>query len=591
MFAVALLAALPFCAAAQSSQGQASRARPPAEQPTLTPAQKARLAETDEFQTAIVKKDAVALKRLIARGMKPDFNFDEAYRGRSSESPLTMAVGRGHLEIARLLLDAGADPNRRDGFDQSALDRARTAEAVKLLLAHGADINALSRRGMSAVDLAIERRDSATAEMLMAHGARLDQPRYDAFARAAERGDTALIRTLLAAGTDPRNPPTKAIWTLIEKGDDAEAAKLLLDRGADPNASDGRETLVERALFRSRWNILQRLADAGANLQPADAAQCREQLWQCHSIEAARLATLDPPTLARLKARGLDLNRVAANGHTALTSLLVEPFQPRVVGILPDGRMTPALETPLELPRIRALLEQGADPNRPFREFTPLMLAVGVPQKPREIADAIVDFGGRVEFEQTIAKAAPDEQPKAYALPAGATAAIASLGEPVVIDYTGILRGRTVGPLTWLVLHRRADVASRILARDRMMPASDRFVLYFAASLGEWDFVLDALKYTREADASDRAGVTPLMLAAQDGRVDAVKALLAAGANVKARSDTDWPPLLETPPSMWFMGHSPSKPRLVGGYTPLRAAKERGHEEVVRILVQAGAGE
>ena len=554
----------------------------------LTPAQKARLAETDEFQTAVVKQDAAAVRRLVAHGVKPDFDFNEAYGGRSGESPLTMAIGRGHLEIARILLEAGADANRRDAFYQSPLDRARSVEAVELLLKHGANLEAFDRRGLTALELAIERRDEATARILLAHGARVVLAQgKDPFLPAAQKGDVALIRLLLAAGADPRNPPTRAIPELMERGDDAGAVKLLLDAGADPNArTQWNETLVERALFRKRWAILRALADAGAALQAPDEPECGTSFWKCHSIQAARLATLEPPTLAYLKGRGLDLDRVAANGHTALTSLLVEPAQPRVVGILPDGRRTPALEPPQELPRIRALLESGADPNRKFREFTPLMLAVATPQKPREIADAIVDAGGRVEFEYTIDKASSGQQAGAYALPAGAADALA---QPVVVDQSGILKGRTVGPLTWLVLYRRADLASRILALDRKIAPSDRYVLYFAGLLGEWPLVLEALKYVRDVDAGDRAGVTPLMMAAEDGRGDAVKALIAAGADVNARSDRDWPPLWETPPAMLFMGHGPSKPRLVGGYTSLKIAKERNHAEVARILEQARA--
>jgi len=538
--ALAVLLSLPLAAAAQP----------------LTPAQKARLAETDEFQSAVVKRDAAGVKRLIARGVKPDFDFNEAYGGRSGESPLTMAIGRGHLDVARILLEAGADPNRRDAFDQSPLERARTAEAV---------------------------------ELLVAHGARADLPKsgQDRFLAAAQRGDAAMIRTLLAAGADPRNPPTKAIPELMERGDDAEAAKLLLDAGADPNArTQWNETLVERALFRKRWGILRALADARAALQASDEPECGTSFWKCHSIQTARLATLDPPTLAYLKGRGLDVNRVAANAHTALTSLLVEPPQPRIVGILPDGRTTPALEPPQELPRIRALLESGADPNRKYRDLTPLMLAVAIPDKPREIADAIFDAGGRVEFEYTIEKASPEQQPRAYAVPASAAAA---LEQPIIVDASGLLRGRTVGPLGWLLLHRRADLAVRSLAREKKVSPADRHVLYFAAMLGEWPLVLDALKYVREVDAGDRAGVTPLMMAAEDGRADAVKALIGAGANVNARSDRDWPPIWETPPAMLFMGHGPSKPRLVGGYTPLKIAKERNHAEVVRLLEQARA--
>jgi hypothetical protein len=40
---------------------------------------------------------------------------------------------------------------------------------------------------------------------------------------------------------------------------------------------------------------------------------------------------------------------------------------------------------------------------------------------------------------------------------------------------------------------------------------------------------------------------------------------------------------------MLFMGHGPGRPRLVGDYTALKAAKSRGREEVVRVLLEAGA--
>ena len=535
---LACLVAVSFETAAQQPQGQGGYRGPSTEQPVLTPEQKVRLAATDALQTAIVKKDADEVRRLVTPGHKVDFNFDEAYRGRSSESPLTMAIGRGHVEIARILLEAGADPNRRDGFGVLPIRLARSEEAVALLRRYGADVSAVDK----------------------------------------------------SASTAPS--ATQAVWNVINSGgDDAETVKLLIEKGADPGALVGRETLLERALFRTRWRIARQLADAGANLQPPDGAECAQMRRECHSIEAARLATLDPPTLAHFKAHGLDVDRAATSGLTALTSLLLEPPPMRVVAVRPDGRPGPALDPPAELPRIRALLEVGADPNRRFREYTPLMMAVAVPQKPAEIADALLEFGGRIEFEYTIANASPDKPAGVYALPASTTTMIAILGEPPIRDENGLLRGRTVGPLTWLVLYRRADLAARILERERKLAASDRFLLYFAAIPGDWDLVMNVLAYTREADVADRAGVTPLLLAADDGRVDAVKALIAAGADVNARSDRDWPPLWETPPAMWFMGHGPSKPRLVGGYTPLTIAKQRGRDEIVGILLRAGARE
>jgi ankyrin repeat domain-containing protein 17 len=131
--------------------------------------------------------------------------------------------------------------------------------------------------------------------------------------------------------------------------------------------------------------------------------------------------------------------------------------------------------------------------------------------------------------------------------------------------------------------------------RDRKITAADRHLLYFAAFAGYWDLLISALPHTKEVVAANRADVTPLMLAADAGHVEAVRALLAAGAKVNARSARRWPPLLEHNPLDDFpaalAGHSPAKPRLVGGYTALRAANEKGHTEVVHLLVAAGGKE
>jgi ankyrin repeat protein len=163
------------------------------------------------------------------------------------------------------------------------------------------------------------------------------------------------------------------------------------------------------------------------------------------------------------------------------------------------------------------------------------------------------------------------------------------------LNYRGVNTGMKVGPLTWTVFNRRDDIALRMLQRERRIDASDQHLLYWAALLGEWEVLLAALPYKPDVNAGDRADVTPLMLAAYDGRADAVRALLAAGAKVNARSAKIWPPLFERNLKEELggalAGHSPAPPRLVGGYTALRAAKERNHAEVARILETAGGRE
>jgi ankyrin repeat protein len=62
----------------------------------------------------------------------------------TGETALHLAAGEGHLEIVKLLLEHGADVNAKTAYE-TALHLAAGEghlEIVKLLLEHGADVNA-----------------------------------------------------------------------------------------------------------------------------------------------------------------------------------------------------------------------------------------------------------------------------------------------------------------------------------------------------------------------------------------------------------------------------------------------------------------
>ncbi|MFC5496877.1 ankyrin repeat domain-containing protein [Caenimonas terrae] len=541
-------------------------------------------APDDDIQFAIARRDGQRIAALVRARRPLDFNFSDSHSGRTHESPLTMAVNRDFPDIAGLLLGGGADPNRRDAAGRAPIHQARSAAMARLLVQAGADPNALDARGRSAVALAVERGDLAAVDALLAVGARLDTPLKDTdlLAIAIDARQPQLVRPLLERGFDVRATRSRAIWKLLEGGDE-DTAVLLVQRGADPNARGNYgEPLLVRALFRQRYALAQALVEAGANLKLADAPDCaRGAGFGCVSIQLARLASFNPPLLATLVARGLDLNTVDAAGHTALSSLITEQtFTVRAAGSDPQAAAG-AIAPPDNVARAGALLRRGADPNIQDRGATPLMLAIAIAGR-AGFVDLLLEHGGRIEFERGIP---PPGEPYAATLPgnpAGATSI------PVLNDQ-GVLTGIRIGPLTWAVLHGRADVALRLLARGEKAGPADRHLLYFAAALGQGDAVPRLLRWTREVNAADRAGVTPLMFAASAGNATAVGALLAAGARVNARSDRDWPPLLERGITHYFSGHPPSRQPLVGGYTALRAARERGHAEVARLLLDAGA--
>jgi ankyrin repeat protein len=101
------------------------------------------------------------------------------------QTPLTTAAQYGHVEVTRVLLKSGADPNLRDfGSNYPQNTPLATAamhgqlEVCRVLLAAGADPNVPTNPkqpgepgNWTALDWAIRGKQSAVADLLRAHGA------------------------------------------------------------------------------------------------------------------------------------------------------------------------------------------------------------------------------------------------------------------------------------------------------------------------------------------------------------------------------------------------------------------------------------
>ena len=127
-----------------------------------------------------------------------------------------LAADLGNVELVKVLLEAGANPNARDEYNGFTILQGRRiykwsadkiVEIVKLLLEAGANPN-----------------DSNSGSQTPLH-------------RAAYEGNVEVIKMLLEAGANPNANQGRytPLHTVAQDGN-VEAVKMLLEAGANPNA-------------------------------------------------------------------------------------------------------------------------------------------------------------------------------------------------------------------------------------------------------------------------------------------------------------------------------------------------------------------
>jgi ankyrin repeat protein len=157
--------------------------------------------------------DIAIMRALLTKGLDPNANEPPLERGYmitslvSKGAPLSLlaeAARNGHADLGALLLDAGAEPNVRDGQGRSPLYWAAAtghAEVVELLLARGADVHLGARSGDTPLVVAAQNGHERVVQSLLEHGADPALRADDALAleAARENGHAEVVRLLTAA--------------------------------------------------------------------------------------------------------------------------------------------------------------------------------------------------------------------------------------------------------------------------------------------------------------------------------------------------------------------------------------------------------
>lgn len=203
----------------------------------------------------------------------------------SQTTALSAPVSTGDIEGVRLLLQAGADPNRplpRDDGDApwpalyAAIWSGCPAGLAGLLLEHGADPGAAGPDGRSPFRLAVSRGRGDLAALLRRHGARDDATGAERLLSACLHADEAGARRqlarapgLLARLTDAERG---AIVTAAETGSTA-AVTLMLDLGFPVEARGGDHggTALHAAAYSGSVGTVRLLLDRGADTEARDS--------------------------------------------------------------------------------------------------------------------------------------------------------------------------------------------------------------------------------------------------------------------------------------------------------------------------------
>ena len=201
-----------------------------------------------KFRSLVEAADASGLRTLLQN--QPDLRSDLDAPAFGFDAPaLVFAVGMGRLDVAEVLLEAGADIDAKsawDGGPWSALHHAvcNHPESVEFLLAHGATIDVHSAAGLGRLDLLRQFLDDDPGSVHLP-GPDGQQPLHMA-------ADVATVDLLLDRGADfdatcIDHHSTPAQWAIARR---PEVARTLLDRGARPDvflaAALGDAGLLER---------------------------------------------------------------------------------------------------------------------------------------------------------------------------------------------------------------------------------------------------------------------------------------------------------------------------------------------------------
>ncbi|HEY3093951.1 MAG TPA: ankyrin repeat domain-containing protein, partial [Vicinamibacterales bacterium] len=285
----------------------------------------------------------------------------------------------------------------------SIVDAARNADAnaLRALLKQGADVNAASADGTTALHWASYRDNVDIADLLIRAGAKVDAANdlgATPLWTASLNGSSAMVKRLLEAGAHPNLALLLGETPLMiaARSGNADVVTQLIDKGANVNARGARgQTALMWAVSEQHPDVVKVLLSRGADIRARSEVLSQVMAVPPHGkpeynrmipfggedalMFAARVGDLASARL--LLAAGASVNDADAWGVSAMVLAAHSGFTEMVEFLLDNGADANAAGpgfTALHEAIMRrdekmvaALLAHGANPNTPLQTWTP----------------------------------------------------------------------------------------------------------------------------------------------------------------------------------------------------------------------------
>jgi len=371
---------------------------------------------------------------------------------------------------------------------------------------------------------------------------------------AVKRGDVSLVKRFLDRGYEP-SEKTVGFGSPLEpaaKSGNVEIVDLLLKRGASPHRTGLYSPLINAAR-QGHVSILSRLVNAGVDLKK-EGPDAMAEAARAGQIEAVRFFL--KKGVAADSNEGAAVAGAAQSGSLDILKLLFVAG----VSLGNAGRGLQSAAVHGQFLAAKFILDQGVNPQKHRQyAFDIYGRKCSKPQLPPSLARSegfrlLADFLSGKRIDEDAAIAATPKKTDAGAELGAAAREFEEATEGKRLEGTY----REGAVLRILELLRLYAVIRRLNERDY----KNRYPLQLAAANGDVSVVRAMLKAETKSNIASTRAFQPLQEAACNGHHDVVRMLLEAGSDPNPKS---------------------------GGTSPLFGAVEWGEPDLVKLLLDADA--